>query len=63
MTAGTYNNYNWSYTPTTSPVGFTLTSAPATGNNATRFFYVDQGGAIHYNDGAAATATSPVLGN
>jgi prepilin-type N-terminal cleavage/methylation domain-containing protein len=63
ITAGTYNNYTWTYTPTASPVGFTLTAAPAAGNTATRYFYDDQGGTLHYADGAAATATSAALGN
>lgn len=63
LAAGTFNNYTWTYTPTTTPPGFTLTAAPATGNNATRYYFLDAGGTIHYNDNSAATATSTVLGN
>lgn len=63
LAAGTFNNYTWVYTPTASPVGFTLTAAPASGNTAVRQFYLDQGGTIHYSDTGAAAATSAPLGN
>jgi hypothetical protein len=63
LSGGTYNNYTWAYALTTTPVGFTLTAAPASGNAAVRNFYLDQNGTIHYADSGAATAASPSLGN
>jgi len=60
---GTYNNYTWTYTQTTTPAGFTLVASPAASNGAVRSYFLDQGGTIHYADGAVATALSPALGN
>jgi type IV pilus assembly protein PilA len=63
LTAGTMNNYSWTLTPTTNPVGFTILATPAAGNNAVRSFYLDQAGQITYSDTGTATATSPAIGN
>lgn len=54
--------YIYTYTPAsgTPSYGFSITATPQAGA-ATRYFYMDQDGTIHFNDGAPATATSPTI--
>jgi len=54
--------YLYSYTPAsgTPCSGYTITAVPQSGSG-TRYFYMDQEGAIRFNDGAPATATSPIM--
>lgn len=54
--------YIYTYTPASgSPsFGFTITANPQPGA-ATRYFFMDQDGTIHFNDGAPATASSPTI--
>jgi prepilin-type N-terminal cleavage/methylation domain-containing protein len=59
----TFNQYTWTYTQTNSGTGFTMTAAPAAGNNATRNYFLDQNGTTHYADGGVANSSSAVLGN
>ncbi len=39
----------------------TMAQAATKAGAATRYFYMDQDGTIHFNDGAPATATSPTI--
>lgn len=54
--------YLYTYTPAsgTPCSGFTITATPQSGSGK-RYFFMDQDGAIRFNDGAAATATSPIM--
>ena len=54
--------YIFNYVPAagTPCTAFTVTATPQSGAS-TRYFYLDQDGSIHYNDGAPATASSPVV--
>ncbi|SRR6266487_1808277 len=63
VAAGTFNNYVWVYSQTGTGSGFTLTAAPAPGNQAIRSYFLDQNGTTKYSDSGAATATSAALGN
>lgn len=54
--------YIFTYTPAsgTPCSGYTVTAAPQ-GNAGTRYFFMDQEGAIRFNDNAPATATSAIM--
>lgn len=54
--------YIYTYTPAqgTPCSGFTISAAPQAGSS-TRYFFVDQDGAIRFNDSAPATASSPIM--
>lgn len=54
--------YLYTYTPAsgTPCSAYVITAAPQAGAG-TRYFFMDQSGAIRYSDGAPATASSPIL--
>lgn len=54
--------YLFAYAPAagTPSSAFTVTATPQSGAG-TRYFYMDQDGAIRFNDGAPATASSPIM--
>ncbi|HEY8056158.1 MAG TPA: prepilin-type N-terminal cleavage/methylation domain-containing protein [Terriglobales bacterium] len=54
--------YIFTYTPSagTPSSGYVITANPQNGA-ATRYFYMDQDGAVHFNDNAPATVSSPIM--
>jgi type IV pilus assembly protein PilA len=52
--------YTYVPAPGTPCSAFTITAVPQSGSG-TRYFFLDQDGAIRFNDGAPATATSPIM--
>ena len=64
MNSGTFSSYTWNYVPSTGGGSYVLTASPAPGvsNLITRYFWASEGATIHYADGAAATGSSPVIG-
>lgn len=54
--------YLYAYTPAsgTPCSGYSISATPQSGAG-TRYFFMDQDGAIRFNDGAPATATSPIM--
>ena len=60
----TKSGYAFSFTNGTPTGGYNITAAPESSATGTRYFYTDMTGVIHYNVGAAATASnSPIGGN
>lgn len=54
--------YIYTYTPSagTPCSGYTVAAVPQSGAG-TRYFYMDQDGAIHFSDNSPATAASPIM--
>jgi hypothetical protein len=63
VAAGSLNNYVWVYTELGAGSAYTLTASPAPSNQATRSYFLSEGGTTKYSDSGAATAASPALGN
>jgi type IV pilus assembly protein PilA len=53
----------YTFTYSTTGGDFTLNADPASTSAAKRHYYSDSNLSLRYADGAAATATSPILGN
>ncbi len=64
LASGSKQGYTFTYAQVSSGTDFTLSGAPTNVNTTgRRYYYSDSTNEIHYNDGSAATAASPVIGS